>query len=99
MTIQQQIETAERFAALWRLLMPELPAPDREQFLVWAGVYEEALVSRGINRAGAKVRKLRASATPMTSNDAERYANSVMRNEAMGIRRHEVKEHSAPARP
>ena len=79
---------AEQFEQLWQMLMPDIAAPDRQQFLLWAGTYSDDQVSRGINRAGIKVRKLRGTPGAMTANEAARYATSVMRNEALGIQQH-----------
>ncbi len=89
MTVQQQITKAEQFQQLWQALMPDIPAPDRQQFLLWAGAYSDDQVSRGINRAGIKVRKLRGTTGAMTGEEAARYATSVMRNEMLGIQHHE----------
>jgi hypothetical protein len=80
MTIEQQIETADGFAKLWHLLMPDFQI-DLEQFCIWAGQYSPATVTKGINRTGSKTRKQRFTENPMSSNDAERYSNSVMRRE------------------
>lgn len=88
MTIQQQFTAADQFVELWKALMPELEPPDLQQFLLWAGTYSDELVSRGINRAGAKARKMRGTTTPLSAYDATRYAASVMKNELLGIRRH-----------
>jgi hypothetical protein len=90
MTVTQQIEAAEQYSMLWRALMPESEAPGTDQFLLWAGQHPDAIASRGINRAAAKVRKMRDTPTPMTLDDAIRYAASVMKNESLGIRRHRV---------
>jgi hypothetical protein len=89
MTVQQQMITAEQYEQLWKALMPDVEAPDRQQFLLWVGTYTDDLVSRGINRAGVKARKLRGTANAMTTLDAIRYAASVMKNELLGIKRHE----------
>lgn len=88
MTVQHQFIVAEQFVELWRAVMPHLEPPELQQFLLWAGTYSDELVSRGINRAGAKARKLLGTTTPMTAFDATRYAASVMRNELLGVRRH-----------
>lgn len=88
MTVQQQMTKAEQFEQLWQALMPDIAPPDRQQFLLWAGAYSDDQVSRGITRAGIKVRKSRGTPGVMTANEAARYATSVMRNEMMGIQRH-----------
>jgi hypothetical protein len=88
MTVQQQITSAVQFAEFWKLLMPEVAMPERQQFLMWAGTYNEELVSRGITRAAAKFRKMKGTDTPMSADDAIRYASSVMKNESLGRRAH-----------
>jgi len=87
-TVNEQMATAAQFRYLWTALMPNLQVPPSQQFLVWSGTYPPELVSRGINRATGKVRKMLGTATPMTSDDAMRYATSVMRNELLGVPRH-----------
>jgi hypothetical protein len=87
--VQNQMVMAEQYEQLWKALMPNVLSPDRQQFLLWVGTYTEELVSRGINRTGSKARKLRGTENAMSANDAERYAASVMKNELLGIRRHE----------
>jgi hypothetical protein len=89
MTVLQQMTSAEQFTELWRVLMPDLEPPDLQQFLLWVGTHSDELVSRGINRAGAKARKLRGTVGAMSGHDAVRYAASVMKNESLGIQRHE----------
>jgi hypothetical protein len=89
--VQNQMVMAEQYEQLWKALMPEVSSPDRQQFLLWVGTYSEELVSRGINRTGSKARKLRSTENAMTANEAERYAASVMRNELLGIQKHEPK--------
>lgn len=91
MTVQQQKETATEFVELWTALLPDLEPPDTNQFLLWVGSYSDELVSKGITRAACKARKLRGSETPMTAFDATRYAASVMKNEFLGVRRHDPK--------
>ena len=86
MTVQEQMQTAEQFAELRKALMPDFAVPDRQQFLLWTGTYNEDLVSRGINRAACKRRKMRDTGTPMTVDEAIKYASSVMRNETLGRR-------------
>jgi len=84
MTVEEQMKAAEQFAELWKALMPDFAVPERQQFLLWVGTYSEELVSRGINRAGCKRRKMRDTSTPMTVDEAIRYAASVMKNETLG---------------
>ena len=88
MTVVQQLEAAAQFEKLWAALMPELNPPGSDQFAIWTGNYPHELVSRGINRAAGKFRKMRQSEIPLTREAATRYASSVMRNEALGIRAH-----------
>jgi hypothetical protein len=92
MTVQHQFIVAEQFVELWKAVMPQLEPPDLQQFLLWAGTYTDELVSRGINRAGAKARKLRDTTTPMTAFDATRYAASVMKNETLGRKQHDPRQ-------
>lgn len=87
MTVSEQVQAANQYAELWRLMMPDMGPPGADQFLLWAGRYSDDLVSRGINRAAGKYRKMRDS-QPMTLDDAIRYASSVMKNESLGLRRH-----------
>ena len=91
MIVQQQIKTATEFAGLWTALMPDLEPPDTNQFLLWVGSYSDELVGKGITRAACKARKLSGTETPMSAFDAMRYAASVMKNEFLGIRRHDPK--------
>jgi hypothetical protein len=88
MTIAEQLNRAEQYRALWVALMPEVQQPSTDQFLLWAGQHSEDLVSRGVNRAARKSRKLRDTSEPMTTLDAVRYASSVMKNESIGSRSH-----------
>jgi hypothetical protein len=88
MTVRQQMTAADEFVELWKLLLPDCEVPEKQQFLLWTGTYSEELVSRGINRAAAKVRKMRSTDTPMSAGDAVRYAASVMKNELLERRAH-----------
>ena len=90
MTVTEQMIAAEQYATLWGALMPDLQVPAMDQFMLWAGHYQQELVSREINRAAAKMRKLRDTDKPMSLYDAMRYAASVMKNESLGIRRHGI---------
>lgn len=89
MTVAEQMAAANQYAELWSALMPHAAAPGIDQFVFWAGRYDDDLVSRGINRAAGKLRKMRDTQQPMTLDDAVRYASSVMKNELLGIQRHE----------
>ena len=88
MTVQQQMTAAGSFSELWKALLPDHEVPAAPQFLLWAGIYSDDLVSRGITRAAAKSRRMREAGSPMTAADAVRYAASVMKNELLGIQRH-----------
>ena len=88
MTAQQQLTAAQQYIQLWKALLPESAVPEHQQFLLWAGTYPDALVSRGITRAAAKTRRMRYSETPLNLEAAVRYATSVMKNETLGVRRH-----------
>lgn len=87
MTIAEQLSAAEQYRTLWKALMPDIATPSHDQFLLWAGSYTEELVSRGVNRAARKGRKLRDT-KPMTTLEAVMYASSVMKNESIGARAH-----------
>lgn len=87
-TVNEQMTAAYEYRQLWQALIPDEPAPDNDTFLLWAGQHQSEIVVRGINRAAAKMRKLRDTFTPMTRYDAMKYAASVMKNESLGIRRH-----------
>lgn len=87
MTINQQISAAHEYAALWSALMPGVEQPGADQFLLWAGNYSQNQVTRGINGAARKFRAVRNASRQMTADDVARYATSIMRNEAMGVRR------------
>jgi hypothetical protein len=89
MTVSEQMNAANQYASLWKSLMPDFGLPGIDQFTFWAGRYSDDLVSRGINRAAGKFRKLRNTPEYMSLEDAVKYASSVMKNEALGIRRHD----------
>lgn len=88
MTVTEQMSAANQYVALWSGLMPDCELPDTSQFIFWAGRYSDDIVSRGINRAAGKRRKMRDTDRPMTLVDAITYASSVMKNESLGIKRH-----------
>lgn len=87
MTIAQQMAAAHQYAELWRALMPGVEQPGTDQFLLWAGNYRDREITRGINGAARKFRAMRNISHCMTADDVARYATSIMRNEAMGVRR------------
>lgn len=87
MTIAEMKSSASQYAELWRALMPSIEPPATDQFLVWAGIYTEAQVSRGISGAARKLRAVRSLSQTMTAEDVAKYASSIMRNELMGRRR------------
>jgi hypothetical protein len=85
--IERQATAAYQYADYWRALMPDVEEPGEDTFLMWAGCYTEKQVSRGISGAARKLRAMRTVRQPMTANDVLSYAASIMRNEAMGVRR------------
>jgi hypothetical protein len=85
----EQLQLATEFRNLWKGLLPSFEVPGDDQFLLWADVHSPELVTHGINRAARKARKMAEASTPMTMNDAARYASSVMNNESKGLRRFE----------
>jgi hypothetical protein len=85
MTFQEQNRLAGECAELWRTIMPDVPTPDKSQILIWIGMFPESAVLRGINRAGAKVLRMKQTHAVMSTNDAHRYASAVMRSEAQGV--------------
>ena len=88
MTITNQLAAAQSYAELWQALTPDAAIPPIPQFILWAGQHEEGQIVRGINRAVAKARAMQARGTPMSIDDAARYASSVMHHESMGEMRH-----------
>jgi hypothetical protein len=84
MTFQEQNRLAGECGELWRTIMPDVPAPDKSQILIWLGMYPEPVVLRGINRAGAKAIRMKQTHIPMNANQLHRYASGVMRSEAQG---------------
>lgn len=88
MTITNQLAAAQSYTELWQALTPGAATPPMSQFILWAGQHEEGQVVRGINRAVAKARTMQGRGTPMTVEDAARYASSVMRHESLGEMRH-----------
>lgn len=97
MTVTEQLTAANEYGQLWRALMPDLPAPDSPQLMLWAGTYGADLVSQAINRASRKYRKLRDTDTPMDAASVGRYASSVMKNELLGIRQFPTGNHHGQA--
>ena len=87
MTIAEMKSSAYRYAELWRELMPTIPTPGADQFMMWAGVYTEEQIARGISGAARKLRAMWNADRSMTSEEVARYASSIMRNEATGRRR------------
>jgi hypothetical protein len=87
MTITNQLAAATEYAALWQAMTPGAEIPPMSQFIVWAGQHKERPVVRGITRAVAKARAMQSAGTPMTVDDAARYASSVMRHESLGERK------------
>lgn len=85
--IENQTAAAYQYAELWRALMPDVQQPEEEQFLCWAGNYTEKQVTRGINGAARKLQAMHNASRSMTPEDVAKYASSIMRNEALGVRR------------
>jgi hypothetical protein len=98
-TVKEQLSAAREYAELWAALMPDLAAPPTDTFVRWAGAYTSDLVSLGINRAGRKYRKLKETTTPMTTEDTERYASSVMKNESLGLHKFPSSTNGSNAEP
>jgi hypothetical protein len=87
MTVTQQLSAAKEYAQLWSVLMPYLRPPEESQFAMWAGLHSPELISQGINRAARKSRKMLDTDSPMSTEDAAKYASSVMTNELLGHRK------------
>lgn len=85
--IEIQTTAARQYAKLWRMLLPDIELPGEDIFMMWAGCYTEKQVSRGISGATRKLRAMRTIRQPMTASDVFSYAASIMRNEALGVRR------------
>jgi hypothetical protein len=93
MTVTQQLSAAKEYAQLWDVLMPYLPSPEESQFAMWAGLHTPELVSQGINRAARKSRRMLDTDSPMSTEDATKYASSVMKNELLGHRKFPTGDH------
>ena len=87
MTVSEQKTSAAEFMELWQALMPGTAVPGQDQFLVWAGIYTNGQVSRGINGAARKLRAMRNVSRSMTPVDIAKYATSIMKHESLGQRR------------
>jgi len=82
LTFSEQKRIAEQALELWQIVLPHSQAPERYQFLMWAGMFPETSITRGINRAAQKFLTMRDTGKQMSADDAVRYANSVMRSES-----------------
>ncbi len=80
--IQEQKTATEAAQELWTLVLPDVEPPGAHQFFLWTDRFLPEVVTRGIVRAAAKYKKMSRTLTPMTSEDAHRYASSVMKHEA-----------------
>jgi len=100
MTVTQQLSAAKEYAQLWSVLMPYLDAPPESQFAMWAGLHTSELVVLGLNRAARKSRRMLDAGLPMATEDAAKYASSVMKNELLGHHKFPTGNHQqAQARP
>jgi|GEM_PF-3482341 len=86
MTVAEQMHAADDYLQLWEALMPGITPPGKDQFLVWAGVYNCGQIARGISGAARKLRAVRSKSQVMSADDVARYASSIMRNELTGRR-------------
>lgn len=88
MTLQEQTASAVESEQLWRAVMPTVPPPGADQFMMWAGNFTGEQMNRGINGAARKLRAMWNQDRSMTTDDVSRYATSIMTHEMLGIRRH-----------
>ena len=89
MTITEQTAaTAEEFVEFWKMILPGVPAPTFDQFLLWVGSNSPQRVLRGISGAARKRRALHSfEGTEMSTGECSAYASSIMRHESEGRRR------------
>ena len=89
MTIAEQMAaTAEEFVQFWKMILPDVAAPDIDQFLLWVGSNSHQRVLRGISGAARKRRAvLNYTGKAMTTGELAAYASSIMRHESEGRRR------------
>jgi hypothetical protein len=77
LSIEQEQQLAGVIKQYWKTLLPRLDVPTQEQFLVWAGTYDEGTIRHGIRRTAAKNFGLNGT---MTFEDCLKYASGVMYN-------------------
>jgi hypothetical protein len=80
-TIEQELNKLESLHRYWKLLLSGIEPPSPERLMLWQSLYPELVIQRGIKRASAKQFKSRSEGKPMSSDDVQRYATSVMRRE------------------
>ena len=80
-TIEQELVKLESLHRYWKLLLSGIEPPSPERLMVWQSLYPESVIQHGIKRASAKQFKSLGQGKPMSSDDVQRYASSVMRRE------------------
>jgi len=80
-TIEQELNKLESLHRYWTLLLSGIEPPNPERLMLWQSLYPESVIQRGIKRASAKQFKSLGEGKPMSSDDVQRYATSVMRRE------------------
>jgi len=80
-TIEQELNKLESLHRYWKLLLSGIEPPSPERLMLWQSLYPESVIQHGIKRASAKQFKSRSEGNPMSSDDVQRYATSVMRRE------------------
>lgn len=80
-TIEQELTKLESLNRYWKLLLSGIEPPSPERLMLWQSLYPESVIQRGIKRASAKQFKSLGEGNPMSSDDVQRYATSVMRRE------------------
>jgi hypothetical protein len=90
-TIEQELDKLESLTRYWKLLLSGIEPPSPERLMLWQSLYPESVIQRGIKRASAKQFKSLGEGKPMSSEDVQRYATSVMRRE------HATRQEAQPA--
>lgn len=80
-TIEQELNKLESLHRYWKLLLSGIEPPSAERLMLWQSLYAESVIQHGIKRASAKQFKSLSEGKPMSSDDVQRYASSVMRRE------------------
>jgi hypothetical protein len=80
-TIEQELDKLESLRRYWTLLLDGIEPPSPVRLMLWQSLYPESVIQHGIKRASAKRFKTLSEGKPMSSDDAQRYASSVMRRE------------------